>query len=87
MQSQAIVEGWKGVMYVNGLGTPMNRAFTAAVLTGIIAGVMKYPTKGWGRDGKMRPLRGLSARGDAVGVRDHFLTYPLLAGLAAATLI
>lgn len=87
MQSQAVVEGWKGVMHVNGLGTPGRRAFTAAVLAGIAAWAMKYPQTAWGPDGKVRPLRALSPRNDAVNPGDHFLRAPLIAAFIAGCCI
>jgi len=43
MQQQEVIEGWRGVAVSCGLGTPMSRAITAGVVSGILFYTAGYP--------------------------------------------
>ena len=76
MQTQEVIEGWRGVMVSVGLGTPVARATTAAVATGIACYAAGYPASAFRSDGSMRPHSSLSAAQDATGA--HFILTPVL---------
>lgn len=80
METQSVIEGWRGVAVSVGLGTPLARAITAGVITGTISYVAKYPSEAFRRDGSLRPHASLSMAPDATG--KHFILMPL--GVAVA---
>ena len=71
MQSQEVIEGWRGVCVAVGLGNPLPRGFCAAAITGILAYTLKRPRSAFKADG--------SARAD-------FFWTPLAVGTAVALL-
>lgn len=73
--SQEIIEGWRGVMVSMGLGSPMSRAVTMGLLTGILSYSLKYPHDAFQRDGTIRPSAHMSPSPDATNT--HFLLTPL----------
>jgi hypothetical protein len=75
METQDVIEGWRGVMVAAGLGSPFSRALTAGIAAGTLAYAVKYPTCAFKADGSMRPYYRLSASQDATN--RHFLLMPL----------
>ena len=78
METQEVIEGWRGVAVSMGLGTPLARACTAGVITGTMCYLLKYPKESFRRDGSMRPYHRLSMAQDATD--RHFLLTPLIVG-------
>ena len=79
--SQEVIEGWRGVMVAAGLGAPMSRALTAAMLTGVVSYSMKLPRRAFRSDGSLRP----SVHTGSYAPDDtdmHFLLTPLAVGTA-----
>jgi len=83
MNTQPVIEGWRGVLVDMKLHTPIARAATAAVLAGAASYAVKYPKAAYRRDGSLRPARTLSLSADATDT--HFLLIPL--GVAALTFL
>lgn len=81
MQEQVVIEGWRGMMVHMGLGTPLARGLSVAIMVGGASYAMGYPRNGFRRDGSMRPFAPLSAEPDAT-ISDHFLLIPVVAGAA-----
>lgn len=75
MQTQEVIEGWRGVMVSVGLGKCVSRAACAGVVTGIVCYALKFPQGAFRRDGTIRPARTLSAAQDAT--HTHFLLTPI----------
>ncbi len=77
--SQEVIEGWRGVMVAAGLGTPMSRALTAAMLAGVVSYSMKMPRRAFRPDGTLRPsFHAGSYAPDATDM--HFLLTPVAVG-------
>jgi hypothetical protein len=80
MQTQEVIEGWRGVMVSVGLKTPMSRALTAGIASGAVAYAMKWPANTFRSDGSMRPHSSLSPAPDATA--QHFILTPLVVASA-----
>ena len=78
MQTQEVIEGWRGIAVSMGLGDPMSRFIVATVATSAVAYAFKFPRTAFRSDGSMRPYAKLSASPDAT--RAHFLLIPLTVG-------
>ena len=76
MQTQEVIEGWRGLAVNCGLGTPIARATTAFVGAGIVCYVMGYPNNAFRRDGSLRPHSSLSMSPEATS--SHFILTPLV---------
>tara|TARA_B100001250_G_scaffold23184_1_gene19471 strand:+ start:1014 stop:1271 length:258 start_codon:yes stop_codon:yes gene_type:complete len=76
METQTVIEGWRGVAVSMGLGTPIARAATAGAIAGTACYILKYPREAFRRDGSMRPHHRLSPSQDATD--KHFLLTPLM---------
>ena len=63
-----------------GLGTPLQRGITGAVLVGTTAYLARWPAAAFTEDGELRPLKYLSPEPDATW--KHFLLVPVTAGAA-----
>jgi hypothetical protein len=75
MQTQEVIEGWRGVLVSVGLGTPMSRAITVGLAAGVLSYAIKTPGAAFRRDGSLRPSALLgSPEPDATGT--HFLLIP-----------
>ena len=83
MRQDEYIEGWRGLCVAMGLGKPNQRGACAAVATGTVAYVAKFPSHAFREDGSIRPLNTLSAAPDAVPITHHFLLTPLVVGAAA----
>ena len=81
MQTQEMIVGWPGVMVALGLGHPVNRGVTAALATGTVLYLAKYPSHAF-RGNRVRPLAGLSPDPNAVELKNHFILIPLAVGVA-----
>ena len=79
MQTQEVIEGWRGVCVSCGLGTPTSRALTAALATGAVMYTLKMPRKAFRPDGTPRSST-LSGAPDATAT--HFLLTPVAVGAA-----
>lgn len=75
MQTQEVIEGWRGVMVSVGLGKPIARAACAGVVAGVACYSLEFPKRSFKRDGTIRPHRYFSASPEATNV--HFLLTPL----------
>ena len=75
METQPVIEGWRGVAVSVGLGTPFARATCAAVCAGVGCYACKFPRAAFRQDGSMRPHKSLSVAPDATS--NHFLLMPL----------
>jgi hypothetical protein len=84
MQTQEVIEGWKGVAVAVGLEHPVSRGITAGVIAGGICYLMKSPKGAFRGDGSLRPHRSLSAAPDATYV--HFILTPLCVAAAVCLL-
>lgn len=82
MQSQEVIEGWRGVMVSIGLGHPMSRAVSAGIVTAGVTYALKFPSSAFRANGQMRPYRGLSSARDGTSASQHFLLTPLAVGTA-----
>lgn len=80
MDTQEVIEGWRGVAVSLGLGTPFARAATAACVTGAACYAFKYPKAAFRPDGSMRPHKSMSMDPDATG--KHFILTPLAVATA-----
>jgi hypothetical protein len=83
MDSEGIgVQGLRGQLVLAGCGTPLSRAFVAAVVAGTLAYALKMPTQCFDEEtGKIRPLAYVSK--DPTATKQHFLAVPVAAGVAA----
>ena len=79
MQTQEVIEGWRGLMVAAGLATPSKRALTAFLASGAIAYAMKYPSSAFRADGTMRPARISGSRASDATDR-HVILPPLTVG-------
>lgn len=61
-----------------GLGTPLQRGITGAVLVGTAAYLARWPAAAFTEDGELRPPKYFSPEPDAT--YKHFLLVPLTAG-------
>jgi hypothetical protein len=84
MQTQEVIEGWRGVAVSMGLKHPISRAITAGVVAGGVCYLSKYPSSAFQRDGSMRPHRALSA--DPSATDRHFILTPLCVAIAVSLL-
>ena len=75
------IDGLPGALVYIGLGQPWARAFCAGTLVGLAAYATKLPPQCFDEDGKIRPMRGLSASPDATYA--HFLAVPVTAAAIA----
>ena len=75
VQTQEVIEGWRGVCVALGLGNPGARAVTAGLLAGTASYALKYPRKAFREDGTVR------------NVTDPTDTHFLLTPLAVATAV
>ena len=82
MQTQEVIEGWRGVAVSMGLSSPMSRAITATVMSGAVFYALGYPAHAFTPQGSMRPHASLSA--DPNATRRHFILTPLMVGGAVA---
>lgn len=80
MQTQEVIEGWRGVMVSVGLASPVARATCAGVLTGLGCYCCKYPSNSFRSDGSMRPHASLSVAQDATA--SHFILTPCMVAAA-----
>ena len=82
MESQEVIEGWRGVCVSVGLGKPSSRGVCAGVLAAGICYAASFPNSAFRRDGTMRPFKPLSVAPDAT--YRHFILTRLLVGTAIA---
>ena len=81
VQTQEVIEGWRGVCVALGLGNPGSRALCAALLTGVVSYALKMPSDAFRPDGSLRPAKQAGSRAaDATG--KHFLLTPVAVGTA-----
>lgn len=77
---ETVVQDWRDVMVMFGLGTPSARAFVAGVGAATLAYCATYPSEAFREDGSLKPCSLLSPGPDGVGAK-HFLVVPtVLAG-------
>ncbi len=68
-----------------GLGSPPRRFIAGAAAAGIVLYAIKQPAVSFTKEGRVRKWSIISSDLDATLV--HFLVFPILGGLAAATLV
>lgn len=71
VQTQEVIEGWRGVAVAVGLGSPASRAVCAALLAGMGSYAMKMPRSAYGADGSVRAT---------ASYKEHFLLTPIVVG-------
>ena len=76
MASQGtLVQDWRDVMVLFGLGQPTARAFVAGVTSATLLYCSGYPSQAFREDGSIKPCSLLSPGPDSVGSK-HFLVIP-----------
>jgi len=80
MQSQMVIEGWRGVATEMGLWHPIQRGVTATVISGAILYGMKYPKHSFRENGSVKPFSSLTTDPSAITWQQHFILIPLLVG-------
>ena len=71
-----VVQDWRDVMVMFGLGQPAARAFVAGVGATALLYATGYPGEAFREDGGIKPLSLLSPGPDSVGAK-HFLVLPV----------
>lgn len=71
-----LVQDWRDVMVLVGLGQPLARAFVAGVGTATLLYATGTPSAGFRDDGSIKPFSLLSPGPDSVGSK-HFLVLPV----------
>ena len=77
-----MVQDWRDMAVLMGLGTPAARAFVAGVAATTVLYVANYPSDAFRDDGSMRPFGPLSPGPDGVTSK-HFLVLPVAIAAAA----
>ena len=76
MASQGtVIQDWRDVMVMFGLGQPSARAFVAGVTSATLLYCAGYPQDAFREDGGIKPCSLLSPGPDSVGYK-HFLVIP-----------
>ena len=70
-----MVQDWRDVMVMFGLGQPAARAFVAGVSVATLAYTASFPAEAFREDGSLAPSSVLSPGPDSVGSK-HFLVIP-----------
>lgn len=70
-----VVQDWRDVMVMFGLGQPTARAFVAGVGAATLLYFAGFPGEAFREDGSLKPLSLLSPGPDSVGSK-HFLVLP-----------
>ena len=73
--ASVMVQDWRDVMVMFGLGQPSSRAFVAGVGAATLAYVASFPAEAFREDGSLAPSALLSPGPDSVGSK-HFLVIP-----------
>ena len=81
MATETVVKNWKDVAVTIGLGTPVSRAFVAAVGVTALLYIAGQPKAAFTEDGAIRPFAPLSPGPDGVTTK-HFLVLPAAVTLA-----
>ena len=82
MSKGFVVQDWRDVMVMAGLGQPVSRAFVVGVAAASVLYATGYPRDAFNEEGGIRPLALLSPGPDGVNAK-HFLVIPVaLAGAA-----
>lgn len=71
-----VVQDWRDVMVMFGLGSPVSRAFVAGVGATALLYATGYPAAAFNEEGGIKPLSLLSPGPDGVGAK-HFLVLPV----------
>ncbi len=77
-----MVQDWRDMAVLMGLGTPTSRAFVAGVAATALLYATGYPGEAFGEDGSIRPFAPLTPGPDGVTTK-HFLVLPVAVAASA----
>ena len=81
MQTQPVIEGWRGMAVRMGLQEPIVRGVTASIAVGTALYLAKLPASAFRANGETKPYYRLSTAADATS--KHVLLIPLAVGAGA----